>query len=245
MRIPSNTELLAAWERGSSEKPVDRALTLLSMCMPEPRNDLARLSIGARDRTLIALHELLFGPTLDAFAECPFCSEAMEYSMSTRDLLASVDAADPAALILTTDHGAVTLRTPDSTDLQAICDATDPASAATRLVERCIVHASTDGQAVPIASLPPQVLDRIPDALAAADPAAEILILLSCSRCSHTWQISFDVEPFLWSKLSARAKRLLHEVHTIASTYGWSEPEILNLSPARRQSYVEMAWTAS
>jgi hypothetical protein len=40
--------------------------------------------------------------------------------------------------------------------------------------------------------------------------------------------------------MEARAKRLLAEVHLIASAYGWSEAEILGLSRARRDFYLDM-----
>ena len=36
------------------------------------------------------------------------------------------------------------------------------------------------------------------------------------------------------------ARRLLPEVHALASSYGWSEKEILALSPARRRSYIAL-----
>ncbi len=40
--------------------------------------------------------------------------------------------------------------------------------------------------------------------------------------------------------MEARAKRLLSEVHALASAYGWSEREILGLSVARREFYLGM-----
>ena len=39
---------------------------------------------------------------------------------------------------------------------------------------------------------------------------------------------------------SARAGALLHEVHRLASAYGWSEAQILALSPARRAQYLAL-----
>jgi hypothetical protein len=37
------------------------------------------------------------------------------------------------------------------------------------------------------------------------------------------------------------ARRLLYDVHALASAYGWSEDEVLAVSPARRRCYLEMA----
>ena len=42
------------------------------------------------------------------------------------------------------------------------------------------------------------------------------------------------------TELEAQAKRLLRSVHVLASAYGWSESEILALSEARRDAYVEL-----
>jgi hypothetical protein len=44
----------------------------------------------------------------------------------------------------------------------------------------------------------------------------------------------------VWRELDEWAERTLHEIHVIASNYGWSESEILELSARRRQTYVEM-----
>ena len=70
----SNSELIAVWERGVNEHPVDRALTLLCAYSPESREELAQLKIGARDVRLLEMYEHLFGPELPAFAHCPGCA---------------------------------------------------------------------------------------------------------------------------------------------------------------------------
>jgi hypothetical protein len=45
---------------------------------------------------------------------------------------------------------------------------------------------------------------------------------------------------FFWSEISAEARRLLLEVHNLASAYGWSESDILSMSALRRRYYLEM-----
>jgi hypothetical protein len=72
MRPLEGQNLLAAWERGLDEHPVERALTLLAAALPDgERDDLARLPLGARDALLLALHERTFGAALQAVAACP------------------------------------------------------------------------------------------------------------------------------------------------------------------------------
>jgi hypothetical protein len=243
-RIPSNSDLIALWERGTGEHPVDRALMLLSACCPsEPHEELARLSIGARDARLLEIYERLFGPELAAFAHCPACNEPLEYTLSTRELTASCSSpTDPPPLNLDNGPISLRLRLPDSLDLRAVSACTEPEFAAKMLTERCIVEAKLGGQPVPSADLPPDITETVSSALAAADPGAEMLIDLNCAVCSHTWQVTLDIERFLWSKISATAKRLLRDVHALASAYGWREPDILALSTVRRQTYLEMPW---
>ena len=39
--------------------------------------------------------------------------------------------------------------------------------------------------------------------------------------------------------MDARAQRLLMEVHLLARAYGWREADILGMSPARRNAYLQ------
>ncbi len=241
MRIPSDSELIAIWERASGEHPVDRALTLLSVCSDESPEELAVLSIGSRDARLLEIYERFFGLTLNAFAECPVCAEALEYSLSIRDLASSAPKDEEASLTLTADHTRVRLRLPDSRDLRAVSGCTDLTVVTRLLMERCVVEALVDEKPTPFEMLPEAIIDTIASTMAAADPQAEILIDLHCPACSHPWQVTFDIELFLWSKISATVRHLLQQVHTLAFVYGWRELDILALSPTRRQIYVEMA----
>ncbi len=243
-RIPSNSDLIALWERGTGEHPVDRALMLLFTCCPgESYEELARLNIGARDARLLEIYERLFGPKLAAFAHCPACNEQLEYTLSTSELTTSTSSPiDPPSLTLDDGPLSLRLRLPDSLDLRAVSVCTEPEHAAKMLTERCIVEASLGGQPVPPTDLPPHIAETISSTLAAADPGAEMLIDLRCIACSHAWQVTLDIEHFLWSKISATVKRLLRDVHALALAYGWREPDILAMSAVRRQTYVEMAW---
>jgi hypothetical protein len=74
-----------------------------------------------------------------------------------------------------------------------------------------------------------------------ADPLADIQIRLSCPCCEHRWRASFDIVSFIWTEIEVWVRRVVSDVHTLATAYGWSEREILSLSPLRRQMYLEMA----
>jgi hypothetical protein len=88
-----------------------------------------------------------------------------------------------------------------------------------------------------------QELDDIGRALALADPHAEIRLPLQCPACGHGWEETLDIASFTWEEIEARARRLLFDVHTLASAYGWTEAEILSLGASRRARYLELVRT--
>jgi hypothetical protein len=75
------------------------------------------------------------------------------------------------------------------------------------------------------------------------DPGADVRIGLSCPACQHGWTLGFDIVSFIWGEIEDWAQRLLADVHVLAQAYGWSERDILALSPTRRQLYLEMVRT--
>jgi hypothetical protein len=115
------------------------------------------------------------------------------------------------------------------------------------LLECCIISASHAGKATPIQLLPPEVIAAVEDRVSELDPQADVQLGVSCPACSHRWYATFDILSFLWSELGEWAVRTLRDVHQLATAYGWSERDILALSPIRRRHYLEMveAWPAS
>ena len=83
-------------------------------------------------------------------------------------------------------------------------------------------------------------MDAIGERLASADPLAETRLALGCPSCQHAWEAGFEIGRFLWAEVEALARRVLWEVHALASTYGWSESVTLALSPARRAMYLQL-----
>lgn len=238
MHRPTASELLVLWERACGEDSLDRALTLISACYPESRDQLAKLSIGQRDARMMRVYEALFGPAIEAFAECPQCGERLEYGLSTRELASPEPVDASISLSAEVDGTRYTLRLPDSSDLRQVSQCADEVSARKTLLQRCIVAAETTGE---LDRLPECAVNQIAARLAEADPNAEILIDLACCACHFNWQVVLDIERFLWVKIGAMARRLLREVHGLARAYGWREHDILALSAVRRQTYLEMA----
>ena len=241
MRVLSASELLDVWEQGVMVPPVQRALTLLACACPElSPEELAHLSIGARDAHLLALRERVFGPQLLALADCPNCSGRVEVQLSVADIRVT-PAIDPAEVFaLNVDSYHVQFRLPNSLDVHAIADDLDLTAARQKLLDRCIVTAERNGATQPAGALPAVVVEAIAARMAEADPQADVQLRLSCPVCDCQWQSAFDTAEFFWSEINAWAGRVLRDVHTLALAYGWREGDILALRPWRRQAYLQM-----
>jgi hypothetical protein len=237
MRPLSSAELLNVWEQGLGQPPTLRALNLLSAACPEtPPETLARLSIGQRDSLLLTLREWTFGAQLVSLVNCPQCGEKVELSFNVSDIRVEPPAPVETLALAVGDYE-VQFRLPNSLDLALV---SDQAGAQQQILERCLVQAEYEGQAVEAAKLPVELVEAIATRMTEADPQAEVQLALACPACRHEWQALFDIVAFFWDELNAWAYRLLREVHVLAAAYGWREEDIVALHPWRRQFYLEM-----
>jgi len=236
LQMPTAFELLGVWERERHSPPLHRSLALLAATCPEAYPEqLAALSIGARDGLLLTLREQLFGPRLRCVASCPRCADQLEFAFDATDIRA--DLAPDTPLALEADGYALRFRLPSSLDLAAV--AGEP-SARARLIERCLLGAERGGAAVTVADLPAEITAEVAAAMGRADPQADVQLAMSCPACGEHWPARFDIASYLWEELEGWARRTLIEVHILAAAYHWREQEILALSPWRRTYYLEL-----
>ncbi|MFH8736166.1 hypothetical protein [Streptomyces sp. NPDC017964] len=231
----TETQLLGMWEAGDGQAPPARALLLAAAAAPAGEA-VADLTLADLNALLLDLREGSFGAALPCAADCPNCDEPLEISVTTDELRApgrrNVPGPRHDLATLLAEGYEVTYRALTGRDLLAV----DPASPAARrtLLSRCVV--GTD----PAADvLPEGVLETLAQRLAGLDPGADTVLPLTCPYCRHTWTAAFDVADYLWAEVEGYARRLLHEVHALARVYGWSESDVLAVSPARRRFYLE------
>lgn len=233
------SNLLATWEQGASQHPLERAVRLLHLAWPEKSvTEWAKVSVGERDRQLLRLREHLFGPNVETTARCPKCSSELELTFTARDL--ECKAAEPLAnemLQLVSGDYEIGYRLPTTADLLEIAKGSGKPLEV--LLDRCIV-ASRKGRPVKSTDLPAAVIDVVSTRMAETDPYAEIEIGMDCAGCSLRWSMVFDVVSYFWSEIEDWAERLLRDVHLLASAYGWSEHEIVEMSARRRRMYLEL-----
>ncbi|MCM6776642.1 hypothetical protein NDR87_22840 [Nocardia sp. CDC159] len=208
----SEVELLSIWESAAGQGPIGRALVLAVAGGADART-VARLSVGRRDEFTHVLRERWLGDEFDCVVSCPGCAVELELTLSAAQLRRA-----PAE-----SEGAL-CRAITSADLLAVAGAADPRR---ELLSRCVFGRADE--AVVVAEL------------AALDPQADVMVELDCAVCEYKWSAPFEISAYLWAELDAHARRLLYEVHALASCYGWSEAEVLAVGPARRRRYLEMA----
>lgn len=244
MTALSPEALLAAWERCLHAHPIERALALLDVAWPEVGlGNWARAPIGQRDCGLLGLQESWFGAELAITTRCPSCTERLELAFATGDIRVRAPAApvDPPPGRLCEQDYEIEYRLPSSADLLEIAAGGLDAEAASReLLRRCVLAVQKADHPVDPIALPAPVLVRLGEQMTRDDPEAEIRLRMSCPGCGHTWRASFDIASYLWSELEDWAHQILADVHTLAGAYGWTERQILALSPFRRQLYVDM-----
>ena len=231
MRALSSSATLALWERGACWHPLDRGLLALSFADRSAGETVADWPLGRRNGALLELYTAWFGSLLEAWAACPQCGEKLEFELNVRDLTApQSDGTQPATVAVEEQ----VFRLPTSRDLAQVANSSDEQRAAIQLLERCRIGG------VESSDWKDEIIEKVGQSLAAADPMAETRVALTCPACDQAWTDSIDFAGFIWAGLESRARRLLWEVHSLASAYGWSESETLALSAARRALYLEM-----
>ena len=227
----SPDRLLAVWENGMRRHPIDRALLLFALSEPDmPPDTLADTPIGQRNASLMALHRTLFGSRLATWTDCPACGERMELDTDAAQL-PPVPTQEPVLI----EAAGLRFRRPTSRHLAGLAEITDPEAAARRLLRECAETPEAlprDDEALS------RLIDTVEPALEAADPWADLSLAIQCPTCGHEASATLDIAEILWEEIDNHAQSLLDEVHTLAQTYGWSEPQILALSNTRRTAYL-------
>ena len=246
MRQVTTAAMLSAWEMGLTQRTARRTLTLLAKGNPEMTlEQLMKLSIGQRDGLLIELRESLFGSNVNSLSVCPHCHEQLEFTLELQSIRVLDSDAIKAPMKLSIENYMLEFRLPDSSDVMFIESFSNIEEARAAMFNRCVTSISTrankKNQKVVSAmaeDLPPEILAKVEEAMAEADPQAEVKLDLTCPSCQRGWLATFDIASFLWAEVSAWAERLLNEVHLLARAYAWSEHDILAMTTARRRYYL-------
>ena len=234
------------WEQGLGRSSLQQGLIMLAATNPDiALHEVAKLTIGERDRRLLDLRERLFGSNLVNVVACPNCNVRVEWNNRIADVLAPAQeqarqTAQGNSFKFEKDSYSIRFRLPTSLDVVSVSDDVNLENAAYNLCTRCVLSAEYDGEDCPVEVIPASVIELIGEQMELLDPQAEIRMDLICPDCAHSWEVLFDIASFLWTEFNDWAERTLHTIHRLARAYGWSEQDILKLSPLRRRLYLGM-----
>jgi T4 bacteriophage base plate protein len=242
-------ELLNIWERGTGHTPVEQALAILSIAFPQtPHETLAKLNVVQRDLCLLELRRLTFGSQINGRADCPACGQRLDLDFDIGDLPASTSVLPDLELIklskaensFHTDNYEVTFRLPTSLDLSIVGKLLDQTARRQKLLEACVLSVQCDGKSLLLGDLSPDAIDALIEHMSQENSISNLTLPVTCPECSATWEILFDIVSYFWGEITAWSMRLMHEVHMLATAYGWGEADILAMSARRRQGYLNL-----
>lgn len=256
MRGLSREELLRLFELGPAHTPLEQGLELLARAWPEADEAIRRaLPLAERDRLLLALRVASFGPMATVTAPCPDCDSKLETELDLRRLLEAPAPDDPFAIHELEHEGRrYAFRLPSTADLEAVLADPTAEDVHHRLVRSTLVReegaedaegdaegdADGDDDGDDGAPLTDGALEAIAAAWDRIDPLSEIRLGFACPACGRDFDPLFDIVDLLRAEIGAHARRLLLDVHALASAYGWTEDQVLALGESRRRLYVEM-----
>lgn len=217
--------LLAAWERAAHAPPAARGAALLRASPDEPLASTAARAATAYVGT--------FGAGAAAILTCPACEGVLEVLVDVAALAGEEPPDDSAAVA--TERGTLTVRPLTTADLLGVHHAGDPVVALARLVVLDEHGDPVDPDALSEADL--AAVDAASRALAGVAAAT---VATTCPACGESLSEPVDVAELLWEQVRSHAEALMNQVATLASAFGWTEPEVLALPAARRAAYLAM-----
>ncbi len=239
----SQAQLLDLWEIGQVQSPLQFSMNLLCEALPSLNlAQAALLPVGKRDSILLKLRESIFGPYFSNLAICPSCEEKVEWEMNIDNFMLP----ELSELILKKTYELkkgsyfITFRLPNTRDIINASSANNKKDVYRYILSECIHDIKYKRKSLEIEKLPEEVVNSISEQMNIEDKHADIQISLTCPHCLYIWNITFDIISYLWDETNAWAYHVLREIGIIATNFGWSEEEILNLSSIRRQTYLEI-----
>lgn len=245
MRPLKNELLVEAWDRGSRQNPLGRALTMLAASTQRSAGDIVALSIPERDLELLRIRRMTFGDAMRGFLPCDSCGASLEFETRVSWLLSRLEAVRSGSdATWQTGNLRFSMRPVNSGDVAAALAESEPRTARRTLLERC-----TTAHRIDATREEPEPLDLEFDRefeqtaiqkFEEIHQGAEVVFTLLCPSCGKHQKAELDIAQFFWAEVRSAAIALLRDVHELARAYGWSEAAILTMHDARRKAYLEM-----
>ncbi|MFD6176234.1 MULTISPECIES: hypothetical protein [unclassified Isoptericola] len=239
---------LALWEALAATAPPARGAAVLVARGVAPDLDAAcALPLAAAAGAALAELRERAGDVLETVVTCPSCGELLDVPLPLDGVAVGGDGVvgdgvgagrlDGPEVPDVEAVGPVEVRAPTTADLLAALAAPDPAAA---LRHRCVrrpAGAGLDGADL----ADPELAERVAAAAERLVGAAGVSVRLRCPGCDTDVRADVDVVSLLTDRVAEQARAELADVATLAAAFGWTEPQVLDLSPARRAEYLALA----
>jgi hypothetical protein len=223
--------LLAVWEDASAVPACAVGAVVLGRCGAVDPEGVLDLPLSVVASLLAQVWTATFGPVAECLVGCPGCDAQLEVNLPF-DVLAAVPARPASSVVGTTG---LTVRCPATRDLLAVAAVPDAADA---LLARCLADAA--GDPVHAAGLAPEVRTEVEATAQVLAGAAAVVVTAPCPGCGAAVRVDVDPAELLWQRLRAEVPAVLAAVADLAAAFGWSEADVLALSPARRAAYLDL-----
>ena len=232
----------------SGKLPAQRVTALLAAVLqsigvvrPVGAVEVRRLTVGDRERLVLALHAASFAPQVECLVTCAACGATVEIALDLREVLAPGDGTwAPAEGSADADGLTLRYRLPTGADQEraAALATVDATAAETALLGACLCSV-TAAHGVAAPSDPARLLAALEEVLRVSDPDAEIVVAAPCPECGAQQRTIPDAHALLSGALQQTGS-VLADVHRLAAAYHWSETDILRLPTARRRRYLAL-----
>ncbi len=174
-------------------------------------------------------------------ARCARCGKCFDFFIKQSELPVKEAGEGFPFASVETSAGLCRMRVPNGVDQVAIAAIEDSEVALQTLVHRCIVGFpdASDGEGKPenlAKKFSADDFRRVE--IAIEEVAAEVttMVQAACPECEQANLV--EIDPYMC--LQQGRTNLFSEIHILASTYHWSETEILSMPKSRRQRYLKL-----
>ncbi len=211
-------QLLSAWEAAAGLPRAARGVGVVQAAgLVEDMDAALDLPISDAAALAIRVQVEAFGATVDGVLDCAACGQELDVEVPLAELGSGGGAS--------TRVGDLAVRAPTTRDLLEARDGEE-------LLERCV--------GVGAGSLDGEVRAAVEAAAEELAGPAGVVVRAECPECGATVSAPLDPGALLWERVAAAVPAALAEVAELASAFGWSETEVLGLSPRRRRAYLEL-----
>jgi hypothetical protein len=194
------------------------------------------LTLAERDWLLLQLQQRSFGKEITGEVRCPSCQTLNEIRFAAGGLV-DPPRGESRLLEIPLTSGSTAMVRPltagDHEHFAALVDLEADAQVATALSR---LLSGADGT-IDVSRLTAEDRREIVKAIEATAPDP-IELQLACSSCEVAFTAPLDLGGFVIAELLSHSRTLIDDVHTLATTYHWSESDVLGLPLQRRIAYL-------